>query len=333
MTETQSGSDYRILSFTQGKWTTRSSEGAATHVVEERPSLLSSAIPPMWSAPVPSTAVELTDSEKRSLPTGAMRLSLLLSRVAYGDEKSVTRDTRVSQELLNQAETGFPKLLQSTDPHHATCHLWLFPNDKHMYVVFRGSGSVGESLTDVFSHRQELKGSRGLVHGGMCNQFNQIQPALQSLLQEYHDKFDKLTFTGHGIGAGIATIAAPFFAEQCSEKTFWVITYGGPRVGNEDFKKWFNEKIPNNKFRFIIEGDPLPNMPASSRYSHVQDAICLSHEGRILNWPETPSTERWDIPFGSLVMYIVSSFLHNQWEYSERITGMCSEMESAKRGL
>lgn len=333
MSEAHYGNEVRVLSFNQGKWVEKLPEGVSPSAVEEKASLLSSAIPPMWNAPVPPSSVDLTDLEIRSLPVAELRLTALLSRLAYSDEKSVIRDTRVGQDILNKVESGFPKILQSTDPHHAVCHLWLFTDEKHMYVVFRGTGSVGESLMDVFSHRKELKGSRGLVHGGILNQFNHIQPFLQSLLEENHDKFQKITFTGHGIGAGLATIAAPYFSEMCSEKEFRVHTYGGPRVGNEDFKKWFNEKIPRNKFRFILEGDPLPNMPASSRYSHVVDAICLSHEGRLRFWPETPSSERWDIPFGSLVMYIVSSFLHNQWEYCERVTAICNDLEAPKRGL
>ena len=327
-----SSSDIRVLSFVDKKWTIRSPTGATVHTHEERPSLLSSAIPPMWNAPVPSNATEASEAEKRELPCGDVRLTAFLSRLAYGDEKAVSRDAHVTRDLLPKTENGFPKLLQSEDPHHGVCHMWLFPDHKEMVLVFRGSGSVGESLSDAFSSRKELHGSRGLVHGGILNQFNQLQPVLQSVLQEHHDKFDKLIFSGHGIGAALATIAAPFFAELCSEKTFSVITYGGPRVGNDDFCKWFNEKIPTNKYRFVLEGDPLPNMPASSRYSHVQDALCITHEGRLYTWPETPSNERWDIPFGSLVMYIVSSFLHNQWEYSERVNTLCLELETAKKG-
>ncbi len=95
MTEQQSTGDFRILSFSEGKWTMKSPEGRVPSGPEERPSLLSSAIPPMWNAPVPLGALELTETEKRALPTGKMRLSALLSRVSYGDEKSVTRDTRI----------------------------------------------------------------------------------------------------------------------------------------------------------------------------------------------------------------------------------------------
>ena len=325
------GSDIRVLSFVDRKWTVKSPSGITTHPHEERPSLLSSAIPPMWTAPVPAHATEATEAEKRELPCSDIRLTGFLSRLAYGDEKAVVRDAHVARDLLDNTENGFPKLLQS-DPHHGVCHMWLFPQRREMVLVFRGSGSVGESLTDALSSRKELQGSRGKVHGGILNQFNELQPILQLLLQEHHDHFDKLVFTGHGIGGALATIAAPFFAELCSEKTFSVITYGSPRVGDDDFCTWFNEKIPKNKYRFVLEGDPLPNMPASSRYTHVQDALCLTHEGRLFTWPETPSNERWDIPFGSLVMYIVSSFLHNQWEYSERVNTLCLELETARKG-
>ena len=324
--------DIRVLSLVDKKWTTKSASGITAVPHEEHPSLLSSAIPPMWTAPVPEDATEATDTEKRELPCTDIRLTAFLSRLAYGDEKAIVRDAHVARDLLDNTENGFPKLLLSEDPHHGVCQMWLFPSRKEMVLVFRGSGSVGESLSDAFSSRKELQGSRGLVHGGILNQFNELQPILQLLLQEHHDKFDKLVITGHGIGGALATLAGPYFAELCSEKEFYVITYGSPRVGNDDFCRWFNEKIPRNKYRFVIEGDPLPNMPASSRYAHVQDAVCLTHEGRLFTWPETPSNKRWDIPFGSLVMYIVSSFLHNQWEYYERINTLCLELETAKRG-
>ena len=283
--------------------------------------------------PVPKDAVELTPAQVRRLPTDELKRTVLMSRLAYWDEKSVLRDSRVNDELRPDLLDGFPRVITSSDSHNATVYLWLMRSTSTLYIAFRGSGNIGESLTDVFANRREMgvHEKKGLVHGGILSQFDAIEPVLRGLIEQHQSDYTNLVFTGHGVGGGLATLAAPFVAEMHADKTVSCFTYGSPRVGDEDFCGWFNAKI-RNKFRIVIEGDPLANMPASSRFSHVHDAVCLTSEGALQYWPETPANQRWDIPFGSLVMYIVTVFVHTQWEYVERVNAACSDVHAAQRG-
>jgi alpha-beta hydrolase superfamily lysophospholipase len=190
-----------------------------------------------------------------------------------------------------------------------------------MVVAFRGSGTVGESLMDY--------DTKCKIHSGFLTEFNAIEPVLKSLISPYHDKFEDLVITGHGIGGALATICAPHFANMCPQTKISCITFGSPRVGDKAFCDWFNSATNIElKLRLVIEDDPLPMFPSTSPYQHVHDAICLRHDGRLEKWPDTD--QRSDMPFGSLVMYIVSVFVHLQWEYDDRFSHACEDIQRRK---
>ena len=46
------------------------------------------------------------------------------------------------------------------------------------------------------------------------------------------------------------------------------VTFGAPRVGNNTFKKMFNERCCFTK-RYVNYFDPVPSLPFSLRYSHT----------------------------------------------------------------
>jgi len=38
-----------------------------------------------------------------------------------------------------------------------------------------------------------------------------------------------------------------------------LVTFGAPKVGNNDWAKWFNNQILTE--RYFLKGDPVPGMP------------------------------------------------------------------------
>ena len=327
-----STSDIRYIksSYTRQKWSVETL--AAIPGEPQTPPispLMSQAIPPSVTVPVPDGSRVLPENELEKLPYELVERLTHLCRMSYWPKERISSDKTLFQELEGELQPGFPKILESKDPHNPTAHLWLFPNPRMLVVVFRGVGSVGESMMDTSSSLSTVP--TGQVHTGFLTQFRSLDPIIRAEIQSVRESFNSLVITGHGTGGALATICLPHFASMCPETKFSCVTFGSPRVGDSVFKEWYNSFQLEHDYRFVLEDDPMPMFPSSNRFVHSLDAICLRHDGRFELWPETVQP-RWEIPFGSLVMYIVSVFVHMQWEYDDRFSHACKvATASAKR--
>lgn len=117
------------------------------------------------------------------------------------------------------------------------------------------------------------------------------------------------------------------------ERKVGCISFGSPRVGDISFSDWYNSIPFNLKYRFLLKDDPLPMFPSSNRFVHTHDAICLRHSGIFETWPDIPGPHR-EVPFGSLVLYIISVFVHTEWEYDDRFSHACEmvKVSDKRRG-
>jgi len=314
---------YVIHSFTRSQWKAIPPLSTGGWSLPQPVSILSKSIPPTVQVPVPKDAKQMSDEEIKTLPEDVIRQMVHISRLAYWDEQRISSSPRIQRDLLSHMEEGFPIVIGSRNKHRPSAQMWLSKHSKTMVVVYRGAGTVGESLMEHESKCQ--------IHSGFLTEFNMIEPILRQLLQGHHEKFKNLVFTGHGIGGALATISAPHFASMCPQMKISCVTFGSPRVGDKSFCVWFNSVTNIElKLRLIIEDDPLTMFPSTAPYQHVQDAVCLRHDGRFEYWPDTVEGTRWDMPFSSLVMYIVSVFVHLQWEYDDRFTHAFDDIQRRK---
>lgn len=63
---------------------------------------------------------------------------------------------------------------------------------------------------------------------------------------------------GHSLGGALATLAALSLAERGLEVE--CVTFGSPKVGDEDFCRFFRSKVHRNA-RFVNKFDPVPRVP------------------------------------------------------------------------
>lgn len=131
-------------------------------------------------------------------------------------------------------------------------------NDK-IYIVFRGSSSVLNWIEDS----QVLKTkypycSECYVHNGfyktVLNLKNVTLSSIAEIQKQQKVHFDKIIVTGHSYGAAVATLMA---LELNGAEIY---NYGQPRIGNEHFAKYVNEKFPNY-WRFTHDKDMVPHLP------------------------------------------------------------------------
>lgn len=155
------------------------------------------------------------------------------------------------------------------------------------FYGFRGTHTLFGLGADL--DVRQMTTANGRVHQG----FLRIAEKLLSRfdLQGDINRYDgPLIFTGHSMGAAIATIAAAkFFAPN-------LITFGSPRVGDAEFSAVVRTRIESThgiNRRFVNRCDPIPMLPTFWRYKHVCKPHYIDRHGNLKVAP-TFSWMCWD---------------------------------------
>jgi len=150
-------------------------------------------------------------------------------------------------------------------------------NDKRRnttIVAFCGT----ESWRDWRTNRQaRMKpwacGSTGVsdikAHRGMVNAYWSVREELRSETDRAAN--DRVVFTGHSLGGGLATLAAADYSvSTCHLVT--LVTFGAPRVGGLRFSRFAIDTVPQWT-RITHAADPVPYLPpAHWGYRHGRKA-------------------------------------------------------------
>ena len=88
-------------------------------------------------------------------------------------------------------------------------------------------------------------------------------------------------FTGHSLGAALATLAAQRYGQVRG-----LYTYGSPRVGDLDFKRAF--LVPT--YRFVNHDNIVTKVPPPLLYQHIGGLKYIDGEGLLHNNPESEKT-------------------------------------------
>ena len=109
-------------------------------------------------------------------------------------------------------------------------------------LSFRGTEVTQKSdiLADLKAGKN-IEACGGKVHVGFKGEINKVWPAIEKAIAN----IDTLYLTGHSLGAAMATIAA----SRMQSKVTALITFGSPRVGNQEFVSSLNVthyRVQNN---------------------------------------------------------------------------------------
>lgn len=124
-------------------------------------------------------------------------------------------------------------------------------------VVFRGTDI--RSYEDVIADLKFLPvpwGSGGMAHQGFRDALEEVWAPLKKMLDGLRVP---LFFTGHSLGAALATLAADRY-----ERAQAVYTYGSPRVGDADFAADYRLRT----YRFVNNNDVVPKLPPKGGVFH-----------------------------------------------------------------
>jgi hypothetical protein len=79
-------------------------------------------------------------------------------------------------------------------------------------------------------------------------------------------------YIGHSLGGALATIAATVFGAMYPDARHVCMTFGSPRVGDDNFVREFTKQC-DESVRSVNQEDPVPLIPSSCNYSHVPGLV------------------------------------------------------------
>lgn len=121
----------------------------------------------------------------------------------------------------------------------------------------------------------------GKVHHGFKDALDEIWPDIvETLVSARHLK--SVYFTGHSLGAAMATLAAVRCARLSeTPQPAGLYTYGSPKVGNKVFSKFVKELcIPGA--RWVNNVDIVTKVPFWP-YAHIGKSFYMNHNGYLKN--------------------------------------------------
>ena len=147
-------------------------------------------------------------------------------------------------------------------------------NDALAIVAFRGTQAdqLQDLITDATFPLGAWDQQPGeLVHSGFLEA---LEAVWQEIAKAEELKKRRVWFTGHSLGAALATLGGDRFARERSGlglgELGGIYTFGSPLIGNRGFVDGFNGRCGDRSFRFVNDKDGVTRVPPRELgYRHV----------------------------------------------------------------
>jgi hypothetical protein len=222
------------------------------------------------------------------IPKNEAGLCAELSRLAYcrhADDFAFDRE-RIQGVL---AEVGFSscQFFESQGREKSEgFHAFVAVRDQAPLSVLSFRGTDKDDPTDLSENvdfiMKRLEGPRrGRVHKGFSDALDELLPGIVTAIADY--KCDIL-FTGHSLGAAMATIMASIRAPKA------LYTFGSPRVGDEEFVESLKDV---ETYRYMDCCDVVARIPPSLLgYRHHGKRMYIDSQRSVLSDPDDEFMEK-----------------------------------------
>jgi hypothetical protein len=92
----------------------------------------------------------------------------------------------------------------------------------------------------------------------------ELGPALSGVLQADDER--QVIFTGHSLGGALAALAFVHYCANRNGVSAKLITFGAPRVGDDEFLQWLKAKHPGQLVVVANRGDPVAYLPPTNDF-------------------------------------------------------------------
>jgi len=148
-------------------------------------------------------------------------------------------------------------------------------------VSFRGMkfSRIGDWLTDFNVSLQA--GPAGMVHSGFAQSLDGVWDELLAAIDAAGDHGRPLWFTGHSLGAALATLAVARL-RVVGRPVAGLCTFGSPAVGDKAFARAFDADFGLRTCRFVNQNDVATSFPFRQfAYRHVGQLKYFDAQGRL----------------------------------------------------
>ena len=151
--------------------------------------------------------------------------------------------------------------------------------NKKLNIVFRGTDSFTDCLYDSLFCKTylELTNNNTIgIHAGFYKQFEYIYDIIINIIIEYINKDYEIYITGHSLAHALSILLS-YFISDLTTKNIKIITFGGPRIGNYNWKINYESKTNLLLYRITNDADIITTIPKFNYY-HVGNHIHISKE-------------------------------------------------------
>ena len=199
--------------------------------------------------------------------------SAMASQLAYED--AATIDATVKQ-------WGFKQSTFITTPpgSERDTQAFVASDDEMVLVAFRGTepNQLEDWITDA--DFKMAKTELGLVHDGFWTALDPVWQPLQEAIGQHQNNSQSLWFTGHSLGAALATLTVAAMRLEL-KPIHGLYTFGSPCVGSVDFTNQFDQDFGDFAFRYVNNVDVVTRVPTREMgYSHVGTTLTFDADGQ-----------------------------------------------------
>jgi triacylglycerol lipase len=198
----------------------------------------------------------------------------MASQLAYKGPKAVDTEAR---------RWGFTRSTFLASPPRSRWDTQCFvaSSQEQVLVAFRGTqpGDLKDWITDA--HCVLATTELGSVHYGFWAALQSVWDPLCAAIADHQDQGQSLWFTGHSLGAALATLAVARLRLKL-KPIHSLYTYGSPRVGSVDFSDRFDRDFGEFTFRYVNNADVVTRVPTREMgYSHVGTTLQFDASGQL----------------------------------------------------
>jgi hypothetical protein len=166
---------------------------------------------------------------------------------------------------------------------------WPVAEDEHQ----QDAGAAQKTMFHLPSARAVFDSAEPAVHCGFQAALNEVWEEAAAILREYREGTgNEVFFTGHSLGAALATLAISRFNGGNAS----LYTFGSPRVGNRAFVDKLCERVTLGHYRFVDNRDLVTRVPPPLLwYSHAAATLYqIGEDGTIEDRTADPGAEPGD---------------------------------------
>ena len=156
---------------------------------------------------------------------------------------------------------------------------YIFYNNNNIDVCFKGTSTITDICFNIDIYPKLFLNDKIRLHNGFLKKYLSLRENIIYNLNDIIKKKDikEISFNGYSSGGALANIASLDMSYIYNNITIKCITFGSPRVGNEDFIKTYNSRIFHS-IRVVNKNDIIPLVPPPILYKHVHQPILIENK-------------------------------------------------------